>query len=75
MVIDIRPTVMALRGVSLKYIIECISEPMTHICNLSLKFGVFPHKTKTAKVIPLYKSGEKSFIYQLQIDFASTTVL
>ena len=44
-----------------KNVIEHISEPMTHIqvCNLSFKCGVFPHKMKTAKLIPLYKSGEK----------------
>ena len=43
-----------------KNAIECISEPMTCIYNLSFKCGVFPHKMKTAnKVIPLYKSGEK----------------
>ena len=42
-----------------KNVIECISEPMTHICNLSFKCGIFPHKMKTAIVLPLYKSGKK----------------
>ena len=27
-----------------KNVIECISEPMTHICNLPFKLGVFPLK-------------------------------
>ena len=42
-----------------KNLIECISEPVIHICNLSLKHGVFPHTRKIAKAIPLFKSGEK----------------
>lgn len=33
--------------------------PFTHICNISLTTGVFPESMKTAKVIPLFKSGQK----------------
>ena len=36
-----------------------ISRPLTHICNLSLHQGIFPEKLKTAKVIPIFKSGDK----------------
>ena len=32
---------------------------MTHIMNLSLNQGVFPHEMKCAKVIPLFKAGNK----------------
>jgi hypothetical protein len=34
--------------------------PLKHIINLSLEHGVFPENFKTAKVIPLFKSGTKS---------------
>ena len=33
---------------------------IAHICNVSFQTGVFPNKMKIAKVIPLYKSGEKN---------------
>lgn len=39
--------------------IEEISEPLTHIANLSFQLGKFPAKMKVAKVIPLYKTGDK----------------
>ncbi len=42
-----------------KKIINEIVDPLTHICNLSFKTGTFPDKMKVAKVIPLYKDGDK----------------
>ena len=42
-----------------KEVIHGISKPLTHICNLSFKTGKFPKKMKIAKVIPLYKTGDK----------------
>ncbi len=42
-----------------KNIIELVIEPFTYICNLSFSTGVFPDNMKTAKVIPLYKNGDK----------------
>ncbi len=45
--------------VLVKSIIEYIVQPFTHICNLSLQTGIFPSKMKTAKVIPIYKNGER----------------
>ena len=44
----------------LKKSIGKISEPLTHIVNLSLSTGVFPQDMKIAKVIPIYKSGENN---------------
>ncbi len=44
---------------TVKRVIEGISKPLTHICNLSFQTGQFPNKMKTAKVIPMYKSGNK----------------
>ena len=35
---------------------------MTHSVNLSLSQGIFLQELKTAKVIPLYKSGDKKFM-------------
>lgn len=42
-----------------KNVIEEISKPLTYIFNLSFQTGQFPTKMKTAKVIPLFKSGDK----------------
>ena len=36
--------------------------PIYHICNISLKAGIFPNNMKIAKVIPLFKSdAEEKF--------------
>ena len=43
----------------IKRIIATIVTPITHICNLSFKNGVFPDKMKTAKIIPIFKSGDR----------------
>lgn len=43
-----------------KNTIELVIEPFTYICNLSFSSGVFPVNMKTAKVIPLYKNGDKN---------------
>lgn len=40
-----------------KNITACIVKPLTHTCNQFFQTGKFPSKTKTAKVIPIYKSG------------------
>ena len=42
-----------------KKVTHGISKPLTHIFNLSLQTGQFPNKMKIAKVIPLYKTGDK----------------
>ena len=42
-----------------KDIIQCIVTPLTHICNQSFLTGIFPTKMKTAKVIPIFKSGDR----------------
>ena len=43
----------------IKNIIDCIVKPLNYVCNLSLMTGKFPSKMKIAKVIPLFKSGDK----------------
>ena len=36
--------------------------PLTYIINLSISQGHFPSELKLAKVIPIYKSGDKQII-------------
>ena len=36
-----------------------VLKPFTYICNQSFLEGTFPEQMKTAKVIPLFKSGDK----------------
>lgn len=43
--------------VVVKNVIDAISKPLTY--NLSFQSGKFPNQMKIAKVIPLYKSGDK----------------
>lgn len=42
-----------------KEVISAIVVPLTYICNLSFQVGYFPDKMKIAKVIPLFKAGDK----------------
>lgn len=44
---------------TVKYVGEAITKPLTHICNLSFQSGKFPSEMKIAKVLPLFKSGDK----------------
>ena len=44
----------------LKKVIQNIVSPLTYICNKSFINGVFPDEMKIAKVIPLFKAGEKN---------------
>ena len=43
-----------------KIVINCIVEPLCHICNCSLSRGIFPSKLKIAKIIPIYKKDKKN---------------
>lgn len=43
----------------LKHASTSLSNPLTHIINITLKTGIFPDKLKIAKVIPIHKSGSK----------------
>ena len=42
----------------LKLSINCIIDPLLHVCNLSLSNGVFPSELKVAKVVPIFKGGD-----------------
>ena len=48
----------SISAVAIKNTIGAFISPLTHIMNLSLSSGVFPHELKTARVIPLFKSGD-----------------
>ena len=39
--------------------INLFIQPLIHICNLSFSNGVFPAELKVAKVMPMYKTGDK----------------
>ena len=43
----------------LKRIGDVVASPISHIINLSFLNGVFPSELKIAKVIPIFKSGDK----------------
>ena len=43
----------------LKSVKHDILTPLLHICNLSLEHGKFPDKLKIAKVVPIFKKGDK----------------
>jgi hypothetical protein len=44
----------------MKASIQNTAVPLTHIINLSLATGVVPQKMKIAKVIPIFKSGDRT---------------
>ena len=43
----------------LKLTSNAIASPLSHLINLAFTQGVFPNKLKIAKVIPIYKKGDK----------------
>ena len=43
-----------------KHVIQRIVKPLMHICNKSFETSTFPNSMKKAKVIPLYKNGERN---------------
>ena len=44
----------------LKQLVTSIRGPLSYICNLSFRTSVFPDRMKIAKVIPLFKGGDKT---------------
>ena len=46
----------------LKKISQFVSHPISHIINLSLSSGIFPHLFKVTTVVPLHKKGDSSLI-------------
>jgi hypothetical protein len=46
----------------LKAVINDVVEPLTFVINSCLEQGVFPEKLKTARVVPVYKKGDREDI-------------
>ena len=46
----------------IKHVISNIAKPLCYIGNKSFLDRTFPDKMKIAKVIPIYKSGDKNLI-------------
>ena len=45
-----------------KNVISDISKPLTYIANKSFSQGCFPEQMKIAKVLPLYKNGDRELV-------------
>ena len=45
---------------TIKRSISSISSPLTHIVNLSIIRGIVPNELKIARVVPIFKSGDKA---------------
>lgn len=43
----------------IKRYMKLLAEPITHICNLALKNGIFPDAFKIALIKPIHKGGDK----------------
>ena len=59
---DVSPGYDNVPGKLIKQIINYIIDPIKHICNCSFYSGTFPSSLKIAKVIPIYKKGNKKEI-------------
>ena len=44
----------------IKQSIQIIAEPLSHIINLSITRGIVPDQMKIARVVPLFKAGDRS---------------
>jgi hypothetical protein len=54
------PGIDGVTATLVKHNISYISRPLIHILNSSIRTGIYPDAFKTAKVVPLYKSGDKT---------------
>ena len=43
----------------IKQSIQIIAEPLAHIINLSITSGIVPDQMKIARVVPLFKAGDR----------------
>ena len=61
MINDFNDSACGYDGISIRLIKlsrDKICEVLTHICNLSLAAGIFPHELKIAKITPIFKTGK-----------------
>ena len=45
---------------NLKQTMKEVATPLAHIVNLSLSHGIFPNDMKPAKIVPIFKNGNKT---------------
>ena len=60
-------------NVSMDLVKDCASltcRPLTHIINLSIVSGIVPDQLKIARVMPLFKSGDKSTFTTIDLFFS-----
>jgi hypothetical protein len=43
----------------IKDCIDLISIPLTHLVNLSISSGIFPDQLKIARIVPIFKTGDR----------------
>ena len=41
---------------------QALAGPLTHLINLLFKHSAFPKRLKIAKVIPIFKSGQRKYL-------------
>ena len=46
--------------VIIKQVINYIAKQFAHVCSTSFEYGVFPDNMRVAKVVPLFKAGDRS---------------
>lgn len=49
----------------IKYVVDIVTPVLTYIFNLSLSSGVFPKAMQCAKVVTLYKGGDRNMLKKL----------
>ena len=45
-----------------KYVAHSLCIPLTYLCNLSIEHGIVPNPLKIARVVPVFKSGDKELV-------------
>ena len=48
----------------IKQSIQILADPLTHIIKLSITHGIVPDQMKIVRVIPLFKAGDRSLLWQ-----------
>ena len=54
---------------------QVLANPLSYLFNLAFQFGMFPLCLKTAKVIPVFKSGDKSNYRSISILLTFSKIL
>ncbi|PIK46895.1 hypothetical protein BSL78_16242 [Apostichopus japonicus] len=63
--LSLKPSAAGFDGVSaiiVKHVAHSLCIPLTYLCNLSFELGVVPKSLKIARVVPVFKAGEKESV-------------